>query len=372
MQTPRIEVVVVQPTPFCNIDCAYCYLPNRADRSVIAHETIATLFEKVFASGWSADEVTAIWHAGEPLVLPPDFYERAFGTIAALCPKGIEISHSIQTNGMLISDAYCDLFRRWQVKLGVSLDGPKPIHDARRRTRAGTGTFDRTMAGIARLQANDVPFHVISVLSSESLADPDGLHDFYVAAGIKHVCFNVEETEGSHVSSMLADPQVDRTFRDFLARFWQRSRAEGAIEFIREVDGMIRLIFRPDEMTISNHQTTPLGMLNVDWAGRVSTYSPELLGLKNPDYGDYIIGDITRQSLDEIYASPVLAAMDRDIGAGVAACAESCGYFSVCGGGAPVNKITENGRFDSTRTQYCQLTQIAAADLILGSLERLA
>jgi uncharacterized protein len=369
---PRIEVVVVQPTPFCNIDCAYCYLPDRSNTARISQETIAVLFGKVFDSGWAAEEVTAIWHAGEPLVMPVAFYREAFATIARLCPPGIEMSHSIQTNGMLITDEYCALFRDWRVKLGVSLDGPRPIHDAKRRTRAGQGTFDRTMAGIRRLQANDVPFHVISVLGEASLDQPDEMHDFYTDAGIAHVCFNVEESEGSHASTLFAAGDLDARFRRFLRQFWKRARAEGRIEFIREVDGMIRLVFRPDELAIHNHQVEPLGMFNVDWAGRVSSFSPELLGLKNAAYNDYIIGDIHTDTLEQIRVSASLARMSADIAEGVAACARECGYYSVCGGGAPVNKLTENGSFASTRTKYCSLTQIAAADLILESLDQLA
>jgi len=371
MQPPRIEAVVVQPTPFCNIDCAYCYLPNRTDRSVIALDTIQTLFAKVFASGWCDPEVAIIWHAGEPLVMPASFYEDAFAAIAALCPDGIRPAHSIQTNGMLINDAHCDLFRRWQVRVGVGIDGPRDLHDARRRTRSGAGTFDRTRAGIQRLRAHGLPFHVITVLGEASLERAEDLHAFYVAEGITHVCFNIEETEGGHRSGLLDAADLTARFRTFLRRFWQLSREHGKVEFIRELDGMIRLIFRPDELTIQNHQVVPLGMLNMDWQGNVSSFSPELLGLQDADYGDYIAGNIRTQSLDDIRTSPVLERLARDIAAGVARCERECGYFSVCGGGAPINKRTENGSFDSTRTGYCELTQIAPADLILESLEHI-
>jgi uncharacterized protein len=372
MQQPRIEAVVVQPTPFCNIDCAYCYLPNRADRSVIALGTIETLFAKVFASGWCDPDLAIIWHAGEPLVLQASFYDDAFAAIAALCPDTIRPVHSIQTNGILIDDAHCELFRRWHVRVGVSIDGPRDLHDANRRTRSGAGTFDRTLAGLRRLRERDVPFHVITVLGEASLDRAEDLHAFYVAEDISHVCFNIEETEGAHRSGLLDAADLNARFRTFLRRFWQLSRERGHVEFIREVDGMIRLIFRPDDLTIQNHQVVPLGMLNVDWQGNVSSFSPEFLGLHDAEYDDYIAGNICTQSLDEIRTSPVLERLTRDIAAGVARCERECGYFSVCGGGAPINKRTENGSFDSTRTSYCELTQIAPADLILESLEQIA
>src|SRR5258708_11440259 len=74
---PRIQLLVVQPTPFCNIDCRYCYLPDRTNKAVVAEATLANLFSQVFASGWVRDGVTIVWHAGEPMVLPIDFYRRA-------------------------------------------------------------------------------------------------------------------------------------------------------------------------------------------------------------------------------------------------------------------------------------------------------
>ncbi len=172
---PVIETVVVQPTPFCNIDCTYCYLPNRRDRSVMSRNTLRALFECVFASGWAAPSITVIWHAGEPLVLPATYYHDAFELIETLRPPHISLRHSIQTNGMLISDEYCELFRNHHVGIGVSIDGPRHLHDAHRRTRSGRGTFDRTMAGIRLLQRHGVEFHVITVLSRESLDDPEAL-----------------------------------------------------------------------------------------------------------------------------------------------------------------------------------------------------
>ena len=112
-------------------------------------------------------------------------------------------------------------------------------------------------------------------------------------------------------------------------------------------------------------------MMNVDCHGNVSSFSPELLGLKNGDYGDFIIGNIRTDSLEEMHNSPTMTAMSRDIAAGVAACRRDCEYFSVCGGGAPINKLAENGSFTGTRTSFCSLTQMVPVDLILDAFDRL-
>ncbi|HME23272.1 MAG TPA: hypothetical protein VKI44_18405, partial [Acetobacteraceae bacterium] len=94
---PRIELLVVQPTPFCNIDCTYCYLPSRNSRAVVANETLVNLFSQVFASGWASGGLSVVWHAGEPMVLPIDFYRDAFRMIDRLKPADLLVTHSFQT-----------------------------------------------------------------------------------------------------------------------------------------------------------------------------------------------------------------------------------------------------------------------------------
>ena len=368
---PLIHTVVLQPTPFCNINCRYCYLPQRDAKTVMALETVIAIFEKIFAAGWASPYLTVIWHAGEPLVLPTSYYQAAFEAIETLRPSGIELRHSIQTNGMLIDREWCDLIKKWHIGVGVSVDGPRHMHDANRVTRAGKGTFDKTIAGIRLLRQENVPFHVITVLTAASMSAPDELLDFYVSEGIDDVCFNVEESEGTYVSGLLASGNAADSFRDFLDRFWTMSRKSSQIQFIREIDGMIPRIFRPEQSCAENAQVTPFGMVNIDCHGNVSSFSPELLGYKNTKYNDFIVGNILTESLEDMMRSPAMQAMTRDISAGVEMCRKECDYFSVCGGGAPVNKLAENGSFASSRTVFCSLVQIVPTDLILHALERL-
>jgi uncharacterized protein len=366
---PQIGTLVIQPTPFCNINCTYCYLPERTHKAVITLETVQILFEKVFASGWLAPELTVIWHAGEPLVMQPDFYESCFTAIEALRPPAVRMTHSIQTNGMLISPAWCALFKKWNVGVGVSIDGPRRFNDEHRLTRDGRSTFDRTVAGIRTLRDHNVPFHVISVLTEKSLDAPAEMLEFYLGEQIEDVCFNVEESEGEHVSGLFASSSPRERFQAFLQEFWHLARKSGRIRFIREIDGMLPRVFRPGAEQVRNIQTEPFGMLNVDCHGNVSSFSPELLGLKSSAYGDFLIGNIRHSSLEAMRASPVMQSLSRDIAAGVAACRESCEYYSVCGGGAPINKLAENGSFASTATSFCTLTQMVPADLILTAFE---
>jgi uncharacterized protein len=368
---PRIELLVIQPTPFCNIDCRYCYLPDRNSKAVVAAETLTNLFSQVFASGWVDGVLSVIWHAGEPMVLPIAFYRNAFCTIDRLKPAGLEILHSFQTNGTLMDDAWCDFFIEENINIGVSIDGPKHLHDRNRLTRAGRGTFDKTIAGIRTLRRHSVPFHVISVLSADSLARVQEMFDFYVAEGIEQVCFNVEESEGDHVSESFAKHGIEQAYYRFLSQFWRLSAAApGKIRFIREIEHSLTQVIRPNDVPFGNQLVEPFAVTSMDWAGNVATFSPELLGLKNAQYGDFVLGNINRDSLVEMPRQANFARMLADIEAGVAMCRERCGYFSVCGGGEPVNKLAENGTFASTETVYCRLTKMRGTDLVLDALDR--
>ena len=368
---PRIDLLVVQPTPFCNIDCRYCYLPHRNSKAVVAQQTLHNLFSQVFGSGWTSECLSVVWHAGEPMVLPIEFYRDAFRMIDRLKPAELSVTHSFQTNGTLIDAAWCRFFADEQVGVGVSIDGPKHFHDRHRLTRSGRGTFDRTLAGIRLLRRHEVPFHVISVLSAASMAAPHEMFDFYVAEEIEQVCFNVEESEGEHVSQSFGEIGIEAAYYRFLSEFWRLSAATpGKITFIREIEHALGQVIRPADAPFRNQLVEPFAITSMDWAGNISTFSPELLGLKNRAYEDFLLGNINRDALVDLPQRPNLTRMLADIEAGVERCRECCEYFSVCGGGEPVNKLAENGSFASTETTYCRLTKMRATDLVLDALER--
>ncbi len=368
---PKINLLVIQPTPFCNIDCRYCYLPNRSSKAVVERATLANLFSQVFQSGWARNPLTVIWHAGEPMVMPIGFYRDAFELVAQLKPADLSLTHAFQTNGTLIEDDWCEFLLAARVNVGVSIDGPKRLHDRNRVTRAGRGTFDKTIRGIRLLRKHRVPFHVITVLSTESMDAPRELFDFYVSEGIDHVCFNVEESEGDHVSESLGRADAERAYYGFLSEFWRLSAAApGKIVFIREIEHALRQVLRPKEAVFHNDLVEPFAITSMDHTGNLSTFSPELLGLKHERYGDFILGNVNRDALLDFEQCESLLRMRADIEAGVARCRETCEYFSVCGGGEPVNKLAENGSFISTETAFCRLTKMRVTDLVLDAVDR--
>ena len=134
-QIGPIQQVVLQPTPFCNIDCRYCYLPNREDRRQMAPATAALALRRVFESGRGDDRIEVRWHAGEPLTVGPAFYREALAAIHAVTPSGVQVRHTLQTNGTLVDEDWCRMFLEEGIEIGLSIDGPADLHDRNRRTR---------------------------------------------------------------------------------------------------------------------------------------------------------------------------------------------------------------------------------------------
>ncbi len=366
-----LELLVLQPTPFCNLDCSYCYLPDRDSKRRMSDATLNRVFQFVFSSGIVEQGFTVVWHAGEPMVLPVSYYERAIEIAAAHNPGGVQVRQSFQTNGVLIDDEWCEFFKKHQVSVGVSVDGPAFLHDRNRKTRKGAGTQHRVMEGIRKLQSNRVPFHVISVLTSESLDYADELYDFYVENEIREVAFNIEEVEGPHAASTLGAADVESRFRRFIGRFFDLvARDESAIS-VREFDSMVPMILSgPDGDDLPpTQENAPCAILSVDCEGNFTTYSPELLGLTSSHYGDFAIGNVNTDTLACAINSDKFRNMSSDIARGLSMCRDTCEYYSLCGGGAPVNKYFENGSFDSTETMFCRLNRKAIVDVIVAKLQ---
>ena len=94
-----LELLVLQPTPFCNINCSYCYLPDRQSTKKMSPGTLRQALDWVFSSGLAREPFSLLWHAGEPLVMPVDFYEEAMALLAQANRSGVTVYHSRPCEG---------------------------------------------------------------------------------------------------------------------------------------------------------------------------------------------------------------------------------------------------------------------------------
>jgi len=367
-----LQLLVLQASPFCNLDCRYCYLPDRGDARRMPLPLLDRVMAQVVASGLPGPALSIVWHAGEPMAVPRDWYAQAF-EIVARHAGGRRVQHHFQTNAVLIDADWCSFFRQHHVRVGVSIDGPAGLHDAHRRTRDGRGTHQRVMQGVRQLQDAGLGFHAIAVLTRDALGQPDAVFDFFAGLGAEQVGFNVEESEAAHTRSSLQADGSGAALRAFWARLLQRLHAEPGRLRVREVETVLAALRHPRFGQLAgNPQNQPGQMLNVAHNGDWCFWSPELLGARHPLRGPVVMGNLTTGALPVASPAPPQAAWagwQQEIDAGVRQCRASCAWFDFCLGGAPSNKLAELGRLDATETLACRLGQQAVVDAVLTALD---
>jgi uncharacterized protein len=368
-----LRLLVLQPSPFCNLDCSYCYLPDRSNRSIMPIDLVSTIFTKIFTSGISDKHLTIVWHAGEPLAVPLHFYAKAFELISKLNEQitggYYKLTHCFQTNATLLNHAWCNFIQAHSIRVGVSLDGPAFIHDSHRLTRKGLGSYLGTSSGISLLQAHDIPFHVISVLTYMSLSYPEILYNYFLEHNISRIAFNIEEQEGAHQNSSCMQVDYHEKYIYFMKTFYDLVRTDGGKINVREFDNIRNLISNAIPEYPSD-QTHPFTILTIGYHGECTTFSPELLSSPLNGNTKFTIGNINKDTIEAMMKNQNFQSMYVQIQEGVELCKETCPYFSVCGGGAPSNKYFENGSFLSTETLYCRCNTKALTNIILPDVER--
>jgi len=305
--------------------------------------------------------------------MPIHFYEEAFQLVEQHNPRNIPFTFVFQTNGMHITQRWCDFINTHhrQIDISISLDGPQPLHDAHRVDRTGRGTFARIMHNIDLLQANGIFPTVLMVLTRETLPYPDALWQFLLERGIRSVSFLLEEALGTVQEIPLNTQDDPESYRAFLRRILALRETCQHPPFIREIDGLIERITTAEHQ-VHSQANTPLAVISFDCDGNISTLSPELLTLSHPRYAHFLFGNVAQNRLEDILFHPTFQHINAEVQRGVAMCKETCEYFVFCGGGSPVNKLSETGTFAATETTHCRLKIKTTTDVVMEHLQQLS
>lgn len=359
--------ILIQATPFCNIDCTYCYLPHRDRKQTLSKTVLEKFLHELVDNGALAATVRVSWHVGEPLAVRQTVLEEHCQLIQDVIGPHAKVKFSIQTNAMLVTPRWIEFFKRFSVGVGVSIDGPQEFHDAHRVTRQGKGTFREVMRGVGVLRAHGVKFGVICVLTPASLRAADEMFAFFTQNGMNSVSFNVEETVGAHVTPATDGEDIRELSRAFFRRYFELVAQHPTPHRVRELHAILDVVRFP--IAAPRTQVSQPGrVLSFSADGRVSTFSPELLTWNTEDAEKFQFADLGTGALADLSTSEKFLAALHAIDAGYERCQRECDYFRFCGGGAPAAKFAELGRFDATATNYCRAKIMAGVDAFLDVL----
>ena len=179
---PAFHVMLKPRGAICNLDCLYCYYLAKerlypGSRFRMADELLE-VYTRQYIEAQRVPEVTFAWQGGEPTLMGLDFFRRAVELQEKYRRPGMKVYNTLQTNGVALDDAWCEFFREHGFLIGISLDGPQPLHDAYRVDKGGRPTFERVMAGLALLKRHGVDFNVLTCVHAANADAPLEVYRF--------------------------------------------------------------------------------------------------------------------------------------------------------------------------------------------------
>ncbi|WP_028314761.1 anaerobic sulfatase maturase [Desulfatibacillum aliphaticivorans] len=185
--------LLIKPASYrCNLDCAYCFYKRAeevypASKTMMDLETAQAMIEKTLALGHPINGFC--WQGGEPTLMGLDFFRDVVRLQKKAAAPGQVVENSIQTNGILIDDKWAKFLAENRILTGLSLDGPREVHDKNRIDHQGRGTFSRVMQTAQTLSRHGAEFNILTLLTPDNVDRPEELYDFFVKQGFEYLQF---------------------------------------------------------------------------------------------------------------------------------------------------------------------------------------
>ena len=191
--------------PICNLACEYCFYLKKegfypaGERWRMTDETLeAYIRQYIEAQPPEAEEIAFAFQGGEPTLMGLDYFRRAVELQKQYTPPGKRVHNALQTNGLLLSDEWCEFLKTHKFLVGLSIDGPAEFHDKYRRDKGGGGTHDRVLRVLQRLQRHGVDFNALVCVNRYNGDHPLRVYRFLREQGVEYMQFIpiVERLEG--------------------------------------------------------------------------------------------------------------------------------------------------------------------------------
>ncbi len=171
---PPVFHLLAKPTgAVCNLDCAYCFFLSKemlypGSRFRMADELLEAYLGQLIEAHATVPEVTVAWQGGEPTLMGLDFFRRSVELANVHLKPGQRAVYTIQTNGTLLDEEWAAFFREHDFLVGISIDGPRELHDAYRVNKGGKGSFDQVMQGLEHLRAAEVEWNALTTVHARN------------------------------------------------------------------------------------------------------------------------------------------------------------------------------------------------------------
>jgi len=179
---PRFHVLAKPTGAICNLDCSYCFFLDKemlypGSRFRMTDEILESYIRQLI-EGHKSNQVTIAWQGGEPTIMGVDFYRRAMAFADKYKRAGMTFENTMQTNGTLLDDEWCEFFKEHNYLIGLSIDGPRHLHDVNRVDKGGHPTFDKVIRGLRLLQKHGVDYNILTTVNAQNGDHPGEVYRF--------------------------------------------------------------------------------------------------------------------------------------------------------------------------------------------------
>ncbi len=342
---PAAFHLLAKPTgAICNLDCAYCFFLSKerlypGSRFRMADELLETYIRQLIEAH-RAPEVIVAWQGGEPTLMGLDFFRRAIELEEKYRRPGVRIVNTIQTNGTLIDAEWAAFFKEHDFLVGISIDGPKELHDAYRVDKGGHPTFDRVMQGLEHLQEQHVDWNVLTTVHAANAAHPLDVYRFLRdEAGAHFIQFIpiVERVEGAGDP---ADPASCVTERSVRPEDWGRFMIAVFDEWMRRDVGSI-FVQMFDAALASWAGAPPPLCIFAETCGEALAleHNGDLYSCDHFVDPAHLLGNITQDSMIELVASDRQRRFGDDKRDTLPRYCRECDVRFACHGECPKNRF---------------------------------
>lgn len=180
---PAFHILAKPTGAICNLDCKYCFFLSKemlypGSRFRMADETLELYIRQLLQSH-RTPEVTVAWQGGEPTLMGLEFFRRSVAYVEQYRQPGQQVQYTIQTNGTLLDQDWADFFKKHNFLVGLSVDGPRELHDVYRVNKGGAGSFDQVMRGWEHLVAVGVDFNILCTVHAANGDYPLEVYRFF-------------------------------------------------------------------------------------------------------------------------------------------------------------------------------------------------
>lgn len=328
---PELNFLIKPASSLCNLKCKYCFYNSLSKQRSIENygimdlQTLETIVKKGLAEG--EKRVGFSFQGGEPTLAGLDFFEKLIEYEKKYNFKNLTIEHSIQTNGILIDKKWAEFLSENNFLVGISLDGPKGVHDMHRIDANNNGTYNRVMKTINLLNKHNVQYNILYVVTKYSAKHGRKIYNYFKKNGFKYIQFiqcldALGENFGTNSYSL--NPEIYGKFLMNTFDCWYKDVKDNKYISIRYFDNLLNMFL--------GNMPEACGMTGSCNCQFVIEANGNVYPCDFYANDDYLMGNIKMMSFKELYETDVVKNFITDSLFVDEKCIE-CKYKNICRGG---------------------------------------